>query len=767
MKFKARLSRLLLSQLLISSAILSASAAVTAQVKESRLIYDFNSSSIPSALSAKNTDLSIANVSAEDNSVLVNFRSKENYEANFDITPETPWNWDDLNDFALALDIKNSESTSLFIYVRVSDDDGQTHNRSVVIPAKSDNTYYIELKGADLNTETGLRANPKNWVTDYTPIVWRWGVKNLNLSAIKSVSFSINTQVSDRSISIDNLRLIEPIKTDSNYLVKLVDKYGQNTRVDYAQKIHSDEQLVKLTKQELKSLRSSPLPGRSRFGGWKDGPKLKSTGFFRAEKVDEKWSLVDPDGYLFFSHGLANVRMANTTTMTGYDFDHSKIKERSADDLTPEDSIAVTRVSDDAIKTRKVTSELRANMFAELPDYSSKMGKHYGYRRVTHIGAVERGENYSFYQANLERRYDIEDKPKLFEKWRDVTVDRMLSWGFTSFGNWIDPMFYQLNRYPYFANGWIIGDFKTVSSGNDYWSPLPDPFDPKFTERTIKTVEQIDREVKDNPWCIGVFIDNEKSWGQMGSTESQYGIVLNTLTRPNSDSPTKAVFADILKNKYNTIAKLNKAWNTKLDSWDELDAGVTLTNFTEAAIEDFSVMLETYASEYFRIVAKTVKEYMPNHMYMGARLASWGMTPEIRTAAAKHSDVMSYNVYKESIHPESWTFLKEIDMPSIIGEFHMGAADTGLFNPGLIMGENQVDRARLYTTYMDTVVNNPYFVGAHWFQYLDSPVSGRAFDGENYNVGFVSVADVPYTEMIEAAKTFNQSIYSQRYGASE
>ena len=757
MKFKTRLS-----QLLIASAICSLSATAHSGTKQLEVLYDFDSQKLPTSLTSENATLSTTK-DGKGAEALIEFQSKENYEANFAFAPETPWDWSDKGDFAFALDIKNTDDKSLFIYAQVTDGKGQTHNRSIAIPAKSDNTYYIELKGSDLDVETGLRANPKNWNTDYAPIIWRWGVKNLDLTEIKKISFSINTQVADRSLSIDNARLIQPTEINKDYLVKLVDKYGQNTNVDYAQKISSDEQLRKVSDAELATLRTTPLDGRSRFGGWKGGPKLEATGFFRTEKVDGTWSLVDPDGYLFFSHGLANVRMANTTTMTGYDFDHSLIKERSADDLTPEDSIAVTRVSEAAQKTRKVASELRANMFVELPAYESPMGKHYGYRRETHVGAVERGENYSFYQANLERRYGIEDKTKLYEKWRDVTVDRMLSWGFTSFGNWIDPMFYQLNRYPYFANGWIIGDFKTVSSGNDYWSPLPDPFDPKFEERTIKTVEQIDREVQDNPWCVGVFIDNEKSWGQMGSVKTQYGIILNTLGRPNSDSPARTVFADIVKKKYGTIEKLNKAWNVKLASWNAFDAGVDLSEYTDEAVSDMSVMLETYASEYFRIVAKTVKQYMPNHMYLGARLASWGMTPEIRAAAAKHTDVMSYNVYKESIHPESWGFLEEIDMPSIIGEFHMGAPDTGLFNPGLVMGKDQTDRARLYTNYMDSVVDNPYFVGAHWFQYLDSPVSGRAYDGENYNVGFVSVADVPYTEMTEAAKEFNRSIYKKRF----
>ena len=47
---------------------------------------------------------------------------------------------------------------------------------------------------------------------------------------------------------------------------------------------------------------------RSKFGGWKDGPRLEATGYFRTEKVNGKWALVDPEGYLYFALGLANVR---------------------------------------------------------------------------------------------------------------------------------------------------------------------------------------------------------------------------------------------------------------------------------------------------------------------------------------------------------------------------------------------------------------------------------------------------------------------------
>lgn len=69
----------------------------------------------------------------------------------------------------------------------------------------------------------------------------------------------------------------------------------------------------------------------------------------------------------------------------------------------------------------------------------------------------------------------------------------------------------------------------------------------------------------------------------------------------------------------------------------------------------------------------------------------------------------------------------------------------------------------MYETYMNSVIDNPYFVGAHWFQYIDSPIAGRAYDGENYNVGFVSVADIPYKPFIKSVKQVNYSLYQRRF----
>lgn len=700
----------------------------------------------------------------EGNALAVTFKGKNHYFSGVTLRPNETWNLD-VENSVLAFDIANPGAQPVQILLDIKDAGGAVHTRTAVVPKGGFKTYYVELEGGNVEIDTGLRNPPPVYDVDGTQFVWMWGQKKLDIAQIESLSFTSIGLKYDRDFVLDNIRVLKGLEAQPDYIVNIVDKYGQNAKANFPGKVRSDEMLAKLTREEAARLSAGKLEDRSPFGGWAKGPKLKATGFYRTEKLKDRWALVDPEGYLFFSTGIANVRMSNTSTMTGYDFDPELLKARSSDDLTPEDSIGLNRVPDRAINSRAISSDMRANMFEWLPAYDAALGDHFGYRREVHSGPVKKGETFSFYRANLERKYGETDIESYMEDWRKTTVDRMLNWGFTSFGNWVDPSFYGNNRMPYFANGWIIGDYKTVSSGDDYWSPLPDPFDPLFKTRTAATVSQIAREVKNNPWCIGVFIDNEKSWGRMGTPEGQYGIVINTLSRASQDSPTKQAFSRILKDKYQTVEALNAAWSTDMKDWDELDGGIVLTDHSAAKQVDYAILLEAYAKKYFQVVHDELEKAMPNHMYMGARFATWGMTPEVIKAASEYSDVMSFNEYREIPHPEQWSFLDDLDRPKIIGEFHIGTqGDTGLFHPGLVLATDQKDRARMYKDYMHSVIDNPNFVGAHWFQYIDSPLTGRAYDGENYNVGFVSVADVPYDDMVEAAQSLNQELYARRYG---
>ncbi len=107
-------------------------------------------------------------------------------------------------------------------------------------------------------------------------------------------------------------------------------------------------------------------------------------------------------------------------------------------------------------------------------------------------------------------------------------------------------------------------------------------------------------------------------------------------------------------------------------------------------------------------------------------------------------------------------FLEYLGKPVMVGEFHMGATDRGMFHTGLVSTPDQEARAAMFTDYVRSVVDNPVFVGCHYFKYADEPLTGRPGDGENYSIGFTTVVDGLYPEMVEAAKKVSGEMYQRR-----
>ncbi|MGV2986416.1 beta-galactosidase [Vibrio sp. E150_011] len=684
--------------------------------------------------------------------------SASNAYPNVTFMPATPWDWSDKGDFNLAFDIENPTDEPVQMFVRVDQAenanwggtaDGVTDSMSsymTVLPGKK-STYYMTLRELEGSMVSGMRSEPPKLSYDAQAISYGWGETGLDVSNIDNVQLYLQNPTKDAKIVVDSIRLVPNLDADTSRYTNIVDQYGQFTGDDWEEKIHSDEELKKAGQEALAQLGNvEPMADRCKFGGWKDGPRLEATGFFRTEKVDGKWTMVDPEGCMFFMTGLDNVRMDDTVTITGVDYADIKTKEG-----------------------REVTSELRNSMFEWLPEDNDPLAVNYDYAGYVHSGALKKGEVFSFYRANLMRKYDT-DQEQAMKIWKDVTLDRMVDWGFTTLGNWIDPMYFGSERVAYEAHGWIFGDHKRISTGNDYWGPIHDPFDPEFKNSARDMANEVASRVKnDDQWLVGVFVDNEISWGNVMNEANHYGLIVNALAYDTKESPAKKAFADHLKAKYKTIAKLNSAWGSNVASWDAFDQSFDHRSALTAGMKaDYSDMLQMLSEQYFSVVRSEVKRVLPNHLYLGARFADWGVTPEIARGAAKYVDVMSYNLYANDLNDGKkahWKkLLPELDKPSVIGEFHFGATDTGLFHGGIVSVSNQKERAEMYTKYMDSIVNDPYFVGAHWFQYLDSPASGRAWDGENYNVGFVTIADEPYVELIDAAKQFNADLYNKRFG---
>ena len=429
-----------------------------------------------------------------------------------------------------------------------------------------------------------------------------------------------------------------------------VDRYGQFAHDDWPGKIHSDEELSAAKVAEARWLSEhseSPIPEADRFGGWAGGPQLKATGFFRTEKVNGKWWLVDPDGRLFFSHGVDCVGMGASTGVGFREKYFAWLPER-----------------DDPL-------------FGRFWGKVARPAAHGFYKESAHVPY----DIYDFARANAVRKYGASWTKEYAER----AHTRIRAWGLNTIANWSDPAVYGLRKTPYtICLG--TGGTPRLKNSTGWWGALPDPFDPAF-ERTLRErARNAAKTARDDPWCIGVFVDNELSW--------------------NSEPRMAEV-----------------------------------------------------SEKYFSTVSRVLKDELPNHLYLGCRIA-WG-TDVICRAAARHCDVVSVNFY--SRHPACDLPAGAVDKPMINGEFHFGALDRGMFHTGLVATRNQNERAECYRAYVNDCLDHPRFVGTHWFQWQDQALTGRS-DGENYQIGFVTVTDAPYPELVQAARDIGATMYRRRYG---
>ena len=100
-----------------------------------------------------------------------------------------------------------------------------------------------------------------------------------------------------------------------------------------------------------------------------------------------------------------------------------------------------------------------------------------------------------------------------------------------------------------------------------------------------------------------------------------------------------------------------------------------------------------------------------------------------------------------------------MDKPIVVGEFHFGALDRGMLGTGCATAFNQAERAQCFRDYVNACLDNRRYVGCHWFQYSDQALTGRYYDGEAYQCGFVSVCDVPYPELVQACRETAAQMY--------
>ena len=609
----------------------------------------------------------------------------------------------------LALDVKNVGTNKVTVYCRV-DNKGADGRRNCV-------TGWLALEvGQSGSLEVELHRNPPGVAQ-----VKLFGMRGLpqeaatsegtiDPRAVTQLLIFVARPKEDHAFEVDNIRATgtyQPPKTQTpKSFFPFIDTFGQYMHREWPGKTHSVEDLERRLAEENKDLEAHPgPPDWDKFGGWKSGPTLKATGFFYPVKHEGKWWLVDPEGRLFWSHGIDCVR---------------------AGEGTPIDD--------------------RRHWFADFPGDRPEF-KDCWWRQghvVRGYYAGKRPMCFSFYRANLIRKYG----PEWRERFADMAHRRLRSWGLNTIANWSDPQVYLARRTPYVVA--IHFGSKTLEGSRGYWKKFHDVFDPSFRRSLRRRMSAEKGKSAGDPWCIGYFVDNELSWGD------ELSLAIAALTSP-PDQAAKRVFVEDLKAKYGAIEKLNGAWGTRYPSWEALLASRSAPD-RKRTRADLVAFTRKTAETYFRTVRECVKEVAPKNLYLGCRFA-WSNAVAV-AAAAKYCDVVSFNRYAYSAG--GLRLPGGLDRPIIIGEFHFGALDRGMFHTGLRKVANQQERGKAYRRYVESALRNPFVVGTGWFKFSDEPTTGRGLDGENYQIGFVDCCDTPYPETIEACRQVGYRLYEIR-----
>lgn len=353
---------------------------------------------------------------------------------------------------------------------------------------------------------------------------------------------------------------------------------------------------------------------------------------------------------------------------------------------------------------------------------------------------------------NLELTYGTTDYQPQFHA---LLERRLRHWGFNTVGDWASEAFLATARTPYALQ---LTDFnwRMPHIGK---MKMYDVYDPIYVERManlltseMERTEVAKRSLTD-PYCIGYFIDNELAFGRDGQ------LAQAILACPPAQA-AKLELVKWLQARHASIETLNTAWKTTYASWDALLA------WREAPEgpghrADTDPFVAAMVDRYYAICRDAVKRGAPNRLYLGSRFVGTdSVKPWLYEACARHADVLSVNIYAHGA--AGFPVQGYPDIPVLIGEFHFGVAQRGMFSPGLCLaGVGDEDRAMAYTRFMQGALVHPLIVGAHWFQFRDQPLLGRG-DGEAYQIGFVDTVDRPYPEIIKASRQVGEQMYRYR-----
>ena len=335
------------------------------------------------------------------------------------------------------------------------------------------------------------------------------------------------------------------------------------------------------------------------------------------------------------------------------------------------------------------------------------------------------------------------------EAWAEETLGRLRSWGFNNLGAASDVELCGRQGLSHVATLRLGQDFakgdpdrSILPYGNAPGTALPNVFHPDWPAFCEARAEELCAAVRDDPWLLGWFLDNELAWGARRSQPAT-GLYEAVAALPPEHSARKAL--------------------------DRLLAESGGSGAEPPSLAVKLAFLRHYARAYFETACAAVRRHDPNHLILGCRFAGLESAhPVVWEEAGRFCDVVSVNVYpwadldrgvildEKCGVPVAERFREyggHAGKPLFVSEWSFPALDTGrkcLVGAGQRV-PTQEDRAEAAALFLRTMRDDPHVVGCDWFMWCDRPAAGSSkWNPEDCNYGLVNESGEPYAGLVRA-----------------
>jgi hypothetical protein len=357
-----------------------------------------------------------------------------------------------------------------------------------------------------------------------------------------------------------------------------------------------------------------------------------------------------------------------------------------------------------------------------------------------------------------------------FERFADAKLEQLKSMGFNTLGAWHEKHYWR-NDFPKTIE---IRMSAHARKANTTWGTgFPDVFDASFPSSVEQALVDFfygeGRGMDGNQSLIGYFTDNELHWwGSSGywgeDAPGDSGLDATGLVDDyiglSPATAGKQAWIRYLTELYQSIERLNEAWNSEYIDFDDL---LHLNHYRanpQRLRQDKEGFLRLIAERYFRTTSEALKRYDPHHLNLGCRFVGVSTPRVVLEVMEQYVDAVSVNFYTLNLPVDYLSKVHQITgLPIMITEFSICAGREAGFilntnGARSVIVRNQHRRAEEYQRFVGTAHAQPYMIGTHWFALYDF---GNP-NGLIGNYGLLSLDDEPYRPFTDGLAAFHASL---------